>query len=329
MQATFIGKHYSAVLRSLVLNGPCLEGSLKTVDDAALTGFLMGVGDRVREARAKRGMTRRILARDSGVSERYLAQLETGSGNPSITVLRQVADAMDVPIAELITGEPATPAALSPLLRQLQGLSADRRALAKRYIAELADEGQGASARKAGRIALIGLRGAGKSTLGRMIAERMGCPFLELNRIIEQEYGGSIGEILALNGQPAFRRYERRCLEQVLREHDRLVLATAGGIVSEPATFTYLLENTHTVWLRARPDEHMARVIAQGDLRPMARNDEAMEDLKAILAAREPDYRRADMSVDTSGLNVEEAAKALEEALGSIAAARPKAEIPA
>lgn len=283
--------------------------------DDALTAYLVALGDRVRAARARRGMARRILARDSGVSERYLAQLESGSGNPSITVLRQIADAVDYPLAELVTGEAAPSIApdsaeraeIAALLSRLPDSSLPdiRQALENRL-------GLAARAGKAGRIALIGLRGAGKSTLGRILADRLGVPFVELNRLVEQDYGGSIGEILALSGQAAFRRIERRCLENLIESHESAVIATGGGIVSEPETFGLLMARCHSVWLRASPEEHMSRVIAQGDLRPMARNTEAMEDLKAILEARDPDYRRADASVDTSGANEAAAAAALE-----------------
>ncbi len=285
----------------------------KETPDPELTRFLSGIGDRVRAARAKRGMTRRILARDSGVSERYLAQLETGTGNPSIALLRQVSISMDVPLSELVTGEAGVPTAIQPLTQQLHAMTAEQLEEASKALSAIT--GTTTSNKRAQRIGLIGLRGAGKSTLGRGLAEKLGCPFIELNRIIEQEYGGSIGEILALSGQPAFRRYERRCLEQVLAQHEAAVIATAGGIVSESATFAYLLENTHTVWLRARPEEHMARVIDQGDLRPMARNEEAMEDLKAILAAREPDYRRAGLTFETSDKDVKNAVSELAAAL--------------
>lgn len=293
------------------------ERRTKDEEDPELAAYLAALGERVRDARAKRGMARRILARDSGVSERYLAQLESGAGNPSVAVLRQIARAVDYPLADLVAGPGAASPALAPLVELLAGVEPARlpavQSLIERHLAGGGVTGPGGASRK--RIALIGLRGAGKSTLGRLLAERLDLPFIELNRLVEQDYGGSIGEILALSGQPAFRRYERRALENVVAEHERAVVSTGGGLVSETATFGYLLEHCWTVWIKASPEEHMTRVIEQGDLRPMARNDEAMDDLKAILAAREPSYRRADASVDTTGQSVEESLAALMEAV--------------
>jgi len=269
-----------------------------------MQAYLAALGQRVREARAKRGMARRILARDSGVSERYLAQLESGAGNPSIAVLRQIAMAVDYPLADLVVGVGDGGPDFARILRLLE--TAPRSEMPKiRAQVELLLTGKGGRDKRQ-RVSLIGLRGAGKSTLGRMLAERFDFPFIELDRLVEQEYGGSIGEILALSGQPAFRRHERRCLEAVIRDHDSVVIATGGGIVSEAATFSLLLEKTHTVWIAASPEEHLGRVISQGDLRPMAKNEEAMEDLKAILKAREPYHRMADVTLQTSGRTIAE-----------------------
>jgi len=287
-----------------------INSTVKTDPDPDLQRYLTSIGEKVRAERAKRGMTRRILARDSGVSERYLAQLESGTGNPSIALLRQVSAAMDVSLTSLIADDPAHSSdPLAALFAMAQSAGTSEKRAIQRALEQILAPAVGG--RKGQRVALIGLRGAGKSTLGRRLAEARQVPFVELNRLVEQEYGGSVGEILALSGQPAFRRYERRCLEKAVSEHEHMVLSTAGGIVSEPSTFGYLLEHTHTVWIKARPDEHMARVVAQGDLRPMARNAEAMEDLKAILAAREPDYQRAEGVVDTSGQSIAESATCL------------------
>lgn len=280
-------------------------------EDADLKAWLASLGQRVREARAKRGMARRLLARDSGVSERYLAQLESGTGNPTLAVLRQIANAVDYALPLLI-GAPGSKASMEKRDAVLAKLAA----LPQRHLeavdaaidglltqdAEHADMAMD----KAQRIALIGLRGAGKSTLGRRLAEKNNVAFVELNRVVEQDYGGSIGELLALSGQPAFRRMELRALQNVLETHQSAIIATGGGIVSEPETYALLLSRCHTIWVQASPDEHMNRVIDQGDLRPMAKNAEAMEDLKAILTAREAEYRRADGRVNTSNRTVED-----------------------
>ena len=219
---------------------------------------------------------------------------------------------MDLSLSAVVSQDPARPG--DPLARLFalarRSSEAEQEAAVRALEQVLSSTNEQFKGR---RIALVGLRGGGKSTLGQLLAERLEIPFVELNRLVEQEYGGSVGEILALNGQPAFRRYERRCLERAVADHDAMVLSTAGGIVSEPSTYAYLLEHTHTIWVKASPDEHMTRVVAQGDLRPMARNAEAMEDLKAILTAREPDYRRAEATVDTSGRSV---ADCLDELMG-------------
>jgi XRE family aerobic/anaerobic benzoate catabolism transcriptional regulator len=264
-------------------------------DDGA---FLAALGDRVRELRARRGMTRKILAKDSGVSERYLAQLETGQGNASLSILRRLARALDVPIGALISDAREPPVELTrtiELLRRLEPeqLSAARGLLVNAF-GDAETEGRG------GRIALIGLRGAGKTTLGRLLAERLGVPFLELDREIERESGVSLATIFDFYGQAGFRRMERRCLDRVIEEHPAFVLATGGSIVSEASTFERLLAACWTVWLRAAPAEHMERVVAQGDMRPMSGNRASMADLQRILAGREPLYRRADAEVDTT-----------------------------
>ena len=299
---------------------------MRTDQKQDMQAYLAALGQRVREARAKRGMARRILARDSGVSERYLAQLESGAGNPSIAVLRQIAMAVDYPLADLVVGAGDGGPDFARILRLLE--TAPRSELPNiRAQVELLLTGKGGRDKRQ-RVSLIGLRGAGKSTLGRLLAERFDFPFIELNRLVEQEYGGSIGEILALSGQPAFRRYERRCLEAVIRNHDSVVIATGGGIVSEAATFSLLLEKTHTVWVETSPEEHLSRVITQGDLRPMAKNDEAMEDLKAILKAREPYHPMADAAVQTSGETIAESLEQLQAVvvrlLGPDSAPRPE-----
>jgi len=260
--------------------------------------YLRLVGERVRQTRARRGMTRKLLARDSGVSERYLAQLETGQGNISILLLRQIASALDTPVEALVRQGPEPPVDLVHTTEFLRRMPAAELAEARRLLVQ--QFGGVDQAARRGRVALIGLRGAGKSTLGAMLAERLEVPFLELDRLIEQESGVGLSAIFDLYGQSGFRRQERRCLDQVIERHPRFVLATGGSLVSEPATFERLLTMCYTVWLRATPEEHMQRVIAQGDMRPMADNHEAMSDLKRILETREPLYRKADVVIQTS-----------------------------
>ena len=266
---------------------------------AAEAEYLSRVGDRVREARARRGMSRRILARDSRVSERYLAQLETGQGNISILLLRQIALALGLPINALLRDGSEPSEELLRTTEYLKQLPAEKLQRAREILLREFSGADPAVRRR--RIALIGLRGAGKSTLGSMLGERLGAPFIELDRRIEQHSGLGLSVIFDLYGQSGFRRLERECLEQVLQQYPAFVLATGGSLVSESATFERLLSECFTVWLRATPEEHMQRVIAQGDMRPMAENREAMAELQNILAGREPLYRRADATVETSG----------------------------
>ena len=266
--------------------------------------FVAAVGRLVRTGRAKRGMTRRQLARDSGASERYLAQIESGQGNPSVIILKAIAEALDVPIIELLPRTNGRSAVLNQILDGLgrlppSELPAIAEMIEDRAAADLATD-------RARRIALVGLRGAGKSTLGHMLAAQLGCPFIELDRLVEQDYGARIPDLIEMAGLATFRRYERRCLERVIAENAAAVIATAGGIVSNPETYALLLRRSHTVWINARPDEHMRRVMEQGDFRPMAQNREAMSDLVAILDARRADYARAEAELDTSGDTVEQ-----------------------
>lgn len=270
--------------------------------------YLKSLGERVREARARRGMTRKILSRDSGVSERYLAELESGRGNVSITLLRQIADAMGMPLTELVREGPEPSVELRLLTEQLGRLAPADLAAAAHLIGETFAQSREALGRH-GRVALIGLRGAGKSTLGRGLAERLDVPFVELAVEIEREAGMSLSEIFDLWGQSAYRRHERRCLEGVIETHPRAVIATGGSLVSEAGTYEILLNGCFTVWIRATPEEHMSRVVEQGDYRPMEGNVEAMEDLRRILDGRDPLYRKADAILDTSGRS---AAKSLE-----------------
>lgn len=296
------------------------DSGLAATDRQAEAGgeaeYLRLLGERVREARARRGMTRKILARDSKVSERYLAQLEAGQGNISIALLRQIARAMGMPLTDLVREEPDRPIELTLLIQTLGRLSPKELAQARRLLSETF--GAVAESGRRRRIALIGLRGAGKSTLGALLATALGVPFIELDHEVERESGASLSAIFDLYGQAAYRRYERRALESVIARHDRAVIATGGSIVSEPGTFDLLLSTCFTVWLTAAPEEHMGRVVAQGDYRPMAGNagnEEAMEDLRRILAGRNALYSKADITVDTAGKTVEQSLAALKAAV--------------
>jgi len=268
--------------------------------------FTEEVGRLVRRGRARRGITRRQLAADSGISERYLAQIEGGYGNPSLTVLKAVADALESPITELLPLNERHER-LNRIIDLLNRLAPSEWPALEELIEQRIV--QSAKAERAHRIALVGLRGAGKSTLGKILAEWLGYPFVELNRVVEQEYGANISMLIEMSGVSTFRRYERASLEKVIADHDKVVIATAGGIVSSPDTYALLLRRAHTVWVKATPQEHMSRVMAQGDLRPMSENREAMADLVAILEARSQDYAQAEAQLDTSGLTVEQSAE--------------------
>ena len=246
----------------------------QTPDDEFLARF----GDRLRAERARRGITRRVLAQQAGISERYVTQVETGKGNVSILILRQIAAALGMPLTRLLEGADAPPAGRSD------------------------------------RVALIGLRGAGKTTIGQELARRLDAPFFELDRDIERLAGTTVGALIELYGQPAYRRYEMQALQELIDRTPRFVVATSGGIVSEPATLELLLRHCFTVWLRATPEDHMGRVVAQGDLRPMAGSTQAMDDLRRILEERTPLYARADFSINTSATTVDAAVAEIDQA---------------
>ncbi len=261
--------------------------------------FLVQMGERVRSMRARRGMTRKALALAADVSERHLANLEYGEGNVSILLLMQVASALQASAAELL-GDVTTQSSEWLLIREL--LTNQDEATLRRARIALA-EMLGTASKQRGQsccVALIGLRGAGKSTLGQMLADDLGYPFVELSREIEKFAGCSVSEIQALYGQNAYRRYERRAVEEAIQIYPEAVLATPGGLVSDAATFNLLLGHCTTVWLQADPEDHMGRVRAQGDLRPMAASAEAMDDLKNILKGRSAFYAKAQYRVNTS-----------------------------
>lgn len=281
---------------------------------AADLAFLHALGERVRDARARRGMTRKILARDSGVSERYLAQLESGHGNISVLLLQRIAAALNLSLTEFLQQGPEQPVELALIWQFLQRLPAQKLPLVR---SQLLRDYASAEVDRKGRIALIGLRGAGKSTLGSRLAQELDIPFIELDREVEREAGTSLSEIFLLYGQAGYRRYERRCLESVVKQNERAVIATGGSIVSEPGTYDLLLSTCRTVWLKARPEEHMARVVAQGDTRPMTGNLEAMEDLHRILRGRSALYGRADVTIDTARKSIEQSLQQLRKAVAN------------
>ncbi|HZF17513.1 MAG TPA: helix-turn-helix transcriptional regulator [Steroidobacteraceae bacterium] len=258
------------------------EPDARPVDDA---GFLAAIGATVREAREQRGMARKMLSRVADVSERYLAQLEAGEGNASITLLRRVAEALGIGLKDLLDASERRPV-------------------------------------RRNRIALIGLRGAGKSTLGGQLAKTLRRPFVELDREIERDAGMSLSEVFLLYGEAGYRRIERRCLERLIESQQELVLTVGGGIVSEAETYNRLLANCFTVWIKASPEEHMARVVAQGDLRPMRGQPEAMKDLRRILASRQPLYGKADVAIDTSRQSVPQSLAALKKCVSPTTAER-------
>lgn len=274
------------------------------VDQASAVAFLAAIGAEVRRNRAKLGMTRRQLAQASGTSERYLAQIESGAGNPSVSVLRAIAGALDLTAAALLPESGTGPAAFGNVLDLLAQVPAAELPALLKDIELRAVHAEHAD--RARRIALVGLRGAGKSTLGRMLAQHLGWPFIELDRLVEEDYGASIPDLMEMAGTATFRRHERSALARVIAEREAAIVTTAGGIVANPETYSLLLRRSHTVWIKARPEEHMSRVMEQGDFRPMAQNRQAMADLVAILDARRADYARAEVEIDTSGEAVEQ-----------------------
>ncbi len=289
---------------------PLDEKNMSSATEGDTAAFLELVGERVRAARARKNISRKALSEISGVSQRYLAQLETGSGNISIILLRRVADALDYKIEWLVGEEDPYSSKLLSIISLYKQATGDQRM----KVLEILDPDH-PNLKRSRRIAFIGLRGAGKSTLGRLSAEKIGFPFLELNEEIEQASGMPVNEVIALYGQEGYRRLEKQSVERIVATNDSIVLAVAGGIVSEPETFNYLLRHYHTIWLKADPTDHMTRVRGQGDERPMAGNPEAMDELKSILMSREALYERAEIEINTSGRTLEQT---LEDVLGAI-----------
>ena len=269
-------------------------------------GVVAKVGARVRRLREMKGMPRRALAERSGVSLRYLAQLESGDGNISIALLQKVCEALAARMEWVVGAEDPWRSETLRLAELFGAASSETR----RRVMDLLKAGQLEPQRRR-RIGLIGLRGAGKSTLGRKLGEALGLPFRELNRDIEEQAGMPVADVIALYGQEGYRRLERQAIERVVATDDGVVLAVAGGIVSDPPTFDFLMRHFHTVWLRARPETHMQRVAEQGDVRPMAGNPQAMDELKSILTSREALYAEAEAMIDTEGKSEAESAREL------------------
>jgi XRE family aerobic/anaerobic benzoate catabolism transcriptional regulator len=274
----------------------------QVVADPALDSYIGAIGERVRGMRARRGMSRKQLGGDSGVSERYLAQLETGKANISIGLLWQIAQAMGVPAHELLPDATPRVRAPTPLLQFLDQLTPEQEQAAHQLLLKHFVNPEG----EVRGVALIGLRGAGKSTLGRKLADAVGVPFIRIGDVVEQLGGMSISELFSLGGQKAYRRLERQALQHVLDNYPVSVIEAGGSLVSEPATYADLLGSFYSVWVRATPEEHMSRVVVQGDLRPVQASPEAMDDLKRILAERETEYRAANHTLETSGRSVDE-----------------------
>ena len=290
------------------------SAAAESAQDSKRSPFLEALGERVRTLRSRQGMTRRSVALAADVSERHLANLEYGTGNVSVLVLLQVAQALQCSLAELL-GDVTTSSPEWLLIRELLGKrsEADLRR-ARVQLSEMFGEGGNAQERK-NRIALIGLRGAGKTALGQRLADDMGFPFIELSREIEQFAGCQISEIHNLYGANAYRRYERRALEEAIQIYPEVVIATPGGLVSDSANFNLLLSHCTTVWSQADAADHMGRVAAQGDMRPMAASREAMEDLKRILEGRSAFYSKADLTINTSTRTEDQAFAALRSAV--------------
>jgi XRE family transcriptional regulator, aerobic/anaerobic benzoate catabolism transcriptional regulator len=297
--------------------------SAETDEQDAKNPFLVALGERVRSQRSRRGLTRKALAAAAGVSERHLANLEYGVGNASILVLQQVADALECPLAEL-HGDLTTANPEWLMLRKLlehadePQLKHLRLNVATFLGAPRADYMPAIGQKRSQRIALIGLRGAGKSTLGKMLADQLGYPFFEMSAEIEKLAGTSVAEIQALYGVTAYRRYERRTLDALIAQHTQCVIATPGGLVSDVSTFNALLTHCTSVWLQAEPQDHLQRVQAQGDMRPMAASKEALDDLKSILAGRAAFYSKADYTVNTSTQGMEDSFALLQQMLKSV-----------
>lgn len=275
---------------------------------------LIALGERVRALRSRRALTRKTLAHAAGVSERHLANLETGLGNASVLILEAVADALGCSLAELM-GDETTLGPEWLLIRELlHGKNQTQLKAALQSLEVLFGLNTSTSRTQ---IALVGLRGAGKSTLGASLAKALGYQFVELNQVIEQQAGCDVAQIHIRHGANVYRQHERDALKQTLDANPKLVLATPGGMVSDTAALAVLLKRCTTIWLQATPEEHMSRVLAQGDKRPMMGNREAMQDLRNILKEREAFYAKANFTYNTSGKTVMDCLVGLQGLLGN------------
>jgi XRE family aerobic/anaerobic benzoate catabolism transcriptional regulator len=274
--------------------------------DTSVTALIQRVGDRVRACRKAQGLSRRELSERSGVSPRYLAKLEGGEGNISIGLLQRVSIALSCPVESLLVEQNV----LAEDVQLMSSLFQKADAVTRARVLNLLDP-ERMQIQKANRLCLVGLRGAGKSTLGRWVGTHFDAPFIELNSKIEANAGIPIPEIIALYGHEGYRKLEADAISEIVETQERAVLAVAGGIVSEKDTFNQVLSRFHTVWVKAMPGEHMERVREQGDMRPMAGNPQAMIQLREILKTREALYAQADYCLDTSGKSVEDSASEL------------------
>lgn len=290
--------------------GDVIRGGAASERSDVVDAFIAAVGERVRKARQRKGIARRVLSELSGVSQRYLAQLENGGGNISIALLHKVARALDHRVEWLVGEDDPWGSETARFAELYRFATSEQRQKVMKVLLPAQPEQM-----RRRRICLIGLRGAGKSTLGRRLGAELSLPFVELNRDIEEQSGMPVTDVMALYGQEGYRRLERQALERVVATSDAVVLAVAGGIVSEPETFAFLLRNFHTIWLKAPPETHMKRVKEQGDERPMAGNPKAMEELTSILTSREALYAKAEGVVDTNGRSPEESARDLVQAV--------------
>ena len=283
---------------------------MAVVEKETTDEMLENLGQRVRALRAGRGMTRKMLAADSAVSERYLAQLEQGQGNISINLLQRVAKALRTDAGELLKGGSETSAEQVLINELIQRLDNEDQHRALQLLYQNFSASQDCS-----RIALVGMRGAGKTSLGSRLAEKLEVPFVQLSNKIERLAGMPVAEILSLSGQDGYRRFEEKALFDVLARLDKCVIETGGSIVAETSSFNALLTTCHVVWIKASPEEHMQRVIDQGDMRPIESNDHAMADLRRILEARESFYSQSHAIIDTENSKLEDSFQQLLDSL--------------